>query len=72
MSLITQVMVAEKYGLRLNMEQLAEVLGLAKGTVYNQTSRGECPVKTYVDCGKRWADFRDVAEYFDRVREQAA
>lgn len=32
MSLITQVMVAERYGLRLDMAQLAEVLGVEKTT----------------------------------------
>ncbi|MEY4908207.1 MAG: hypothetical protein RL260_1925, partial [Pseudomonadota bacterium] len=35
-------------------------------------SAGTCPVKTYVDQGKRWADFRDVAQHFDTMRETAA
>ncbi len=34
MSLLTQVIVAEKYGLRLDMEQLAEVLDIKRGTLY--------------------------------------
>lgn len=72
MSLLTQVMVAEKYGLRLDMEQLAEVLDIKVKTLYNQVSAGTCPVKTYVDGGRRWADHRDVAVYFDAARATAA
>lgn len=72
MSLITQVMVAERYGLRLDMAQLAEVLGIEKTTLYNKVSAGTCAVKTYVDGGKRFADFRDVAQHFDDLRAQAS
>lgn len=72
MSLFTQAMIVEKYGLRLNVEQLAEVLGVTKASLYNMFSGGTCPVKTYLDGGKRWADYRDVAEHLDRCRELAA
>ena len=72
MSLVTQAFIVERYGLRLNAEQLAEVLGLTKSALYNQISAGTCPVKTYLDAGKRWADYRDVADYFDTVRQIAA
>jgi len=70
--LLTQVMIAERYGLRLSMDQLAELLGVAKKTLYNQVSAGSCPVPTYVDQGKRWCDYRDAAAHFDRLRLQAA
>lgn len=72
MSLITQAFIVERYGLRLNVEQLAEVLGITKGALYNQLSAEKCPVKTYVDSGKRWADYRDVAEHLDQCKELAA
>ena len=72
MSLISQALVFERYGARLGVEQLAEVLGVTKGALYNQFSAGTCPVKTYVDGGKRWADFRDVADYLDAMRQLAA
>ena len=72
MSLVTQMIVAEKYGARLGMEQLAEILGVSKGALYNQVSAGRCPVKTYLDGGKRFADFRDVAEHLDACQAQAA
>lgn len=70
-SLVTQMIVAERYGLRLTVEQLAAVLGLSKGAVYNQVSAGSFPVPTYVDGGKRWADYRDVAKHIDACRETA-
>ncbi len=71
MSLITQAFIVERYGLRLNVDQLAEVLGISKGAVYNQISAGTCPVKTYIDGGKRWADYRDVAKHIDECKELA-
>lgn len=72
MSLISQALVFERYGARLNVEQLAEVLGVTKGALYNQFSAGTCQVKTYLDSGKRYADFRDVAAYLDAMRLLAA
>lgn len=72
MSILTQALVAEKYGLRLNAEQLAGVLSITKGALYNQISAGTCPVKTYLDGGKRFADYRDVAEHLDACRERAS
>lgn len=70
-SLVTQMIVAERYGPRLSMEQLAQVMGMSKGSIYNQVSAGTFPITTYVDGGKRWADYRDVAEHLDRCREEA-
>lgn len=72
MSLFTQALVADKYGLRLGVEQLADVLGISKGAVYNQLSAGEFPVKTYLDGGRRYADYRDVASHLDKCRELAS
>lgn len=72
MSLFLQAMLFERYGARLNTEQLAEVLGISKAALYNQISSGTCQVKTYLDSGKRWADCRDVAAYLDSVRALAA
>jgi predicted DNA-binding transcriptional regulator AlpA len=71
-SLITQAFIVEHYGLRLNVEQLADVLGITKGALYNQISAGTLPVKTYLDGGKRWADYQHVAEHLDACRALAA
>lgn len=72
MSLLTQALIADKFGLRLNVEQLAEVLCITKGAVYNQLSAGDFPVKTYLDGGRRYADYRDVACHLDQCRALAS
>ena len=71
MSILSQLILAERYGLRLNIAQLATELGIEKRTLYNQISAGTCPVPTYVDGGHRWADVRDVAGHFDTMRAAA-
>lgn len=72
MSLLTQAIVAEKYGLRLTIEQLADAMQLAKSTVYNQVAAKTFPIPTYVEGGKRYAAYQDVAKYLDECREYAA
>lgn len=72
MSLMLQAMLFEKYGARLNADRLADALGITKAALYNQISAGTCPVKTYLDGGKRYADHRDVAAHFDECRSIAA
>jgi len=71
MSLLPQLILAEKYGMRLDMQNLARELDMAKGTLMNQISAGTLGIKTYMDGGKRWADVRDVAAHYDRMREKA-
>ncbi len=70
-SLVTQMFVAEKYGLRLDVAQLAQVLGITPGTVLNRISANTFGIPTYLDNGKRYADYRDVAAHFDNVRQAA-
>lgn len=71
MSMLTTLFLMEHYGPRLSMEQLAQVLGLAVATLHARIARGELGIPTYVDGKMRFADTRDVAEYLDRLREQA-
>lgn len=71
MSLLTTAYLLEKYGPRLDMEQLGEVLGRDQKTILNQISANCFGVPTYVDGRRRWADVRDVAEYFDACRTRA-
>ncbi len=54
------------------MDNLAQVLGMARSTINNQISEGSFPVPTYRDNGKRWADYRDVDAYLDKCREAAS
>jgi hypothetical protein len=70
-NLVMQMLLLESYGPRLNVEQLATVLGISKGAVYNQISADSFPIATYVDGGKRWADCRDVADHFEQCRQRA-
>lgn len=70
-SLVTQMLVAEKYGLRLDTAKLAELLGQTSGAILNQISAGTFPIPTYKDSGKRWADYRDVAAHLDNMRQSA-
>jgi predicted DNA-binding protein YlxM (UPF0122 family) len=72
MSLVTQAFIVEQYGLRLNTDQIAELLNITKPALYNQISAGTLKLKTYVEGGKRYADYRDAAEYFDKCRKEAA
>ena len=71
MSLVTQMIVVERYGARLNVEQLAHLLGLTKVAIYNQISAEKFPIPIYKDAGKTFADYRDVAAYLDDCRERA-
>lgn len=70
MSFLSQAYLLDKYGPRLTMAELAEVLGVAHGTLRNRLSAGTLKCRTYYDGGTRYADFRDVAEYLDQFREQ--
>jgi Mn-dependent DtxR family transcriptional regulator len=59
----------EKYGPRLNVKELAEVLDAGEQSLSNRLKDSE--IATYLDGGKRFADARDVAEYLDRKRQEA-
>lgn len=72
MSLLTQAYLLEKHGPRLTTDALAEVLAISKHTVYKHISDGSLKIPTYLDGGKRYADYRDVAEYLDEIRKEAA
>lgn len=69
--LVTQMILAERYGVRLDTKQLADALGLKEGTIRNQISARTFKIPTYEDSGRRWADCRDVAEYLENKRREA-
>jgi hypothetical protein len=71
MSLMLQAYLLEKYGPRLNTDELAQVLGVTPKTLGNKLYRGEVEILTYKDQGRVWADARDVAEYLDACRAKA-
>ena len=71
MSLLTQAYLLDKYGPRLNIEQISEVLGMPAGSIYNAVSANTFALPTYLDGKRRWSDYRDVATYLDECRERA-
>lgn len=72
MSIVVTALLFDRYGPRLSVQRLAEVLGIAEGTIYNQISAEAFPIPTYKEGKARWADVRDVAEYLDMMRAEAA
>lgn len=72
MSLTLEAFVFDRYGARLDMNALAEALGISKNTIYNQVAAGSFAVRTYLDGGKRWCDYRDLAAHLEKCREKAA
>lgn len=71
MSILAQMVLIEKYGLRVDLERLATILDTTAPNLRRKISENTLEIPTYVDGGKRWADVRDVAEYFDARREEA-
>jgi len=71
MSILTQMVLIEKYGLRVDLERLAVILDTTPPNIRRKISEDSFEIPTYVDGNKRWADIRDVAEYLDRRREEA-
>lgn len=68
---MTRAYILDKYGARLNTAQLAEVLGMPQKTLLNNVYKGEVPIRTYREGGKRWASYEAVADYLDECDEQA-
>lgn len=71
MSILTQMVLIEKHGLRVDLDRLAAILETTAPNLRRKISDGTMEIPTYLDGGKRWADVRDVAEYLDARREQA-
>lgn len=71
MSLLAQMVLIEKYGLRADLDRLAEILETTPPNLRRKISEGTFEIPTYLDGGKRWADTRDVADYLDLRRQQA-
>lgn len=71
MSLLAQMVLIEKYGLRVDLERLAEILETTQPNIRRKISEATFEIPTYLDGGKRWADIRDVADYLDQRRQQA-
>lgn len=71
MSILAQMVLVEKYGLRVDLDRLAAILETTAPNLRRKISEGTMEIPTYLDGGKRWADVRDVADYFDARRQEA-
>ncbi|VVE30080.1 hypothetical protein [Pandoraea fibrosis] len=71
MSLLTRAYVLERYGVRLGVAQLSQLLCVAEGTIRNQISAETFPVPTYVEGGRRFASYDAVSNYLDLMAKQA-
>ena len=71
MSLLSQMVLIERHGLRVDLDRLAAILETTPANLRRKVSDGTLGIPTYLDGGKRWADTRDVAAYFDSQRERA-
>lgn len=71
MSILTQMVLIEKYGLRVDLEGLAAILDTTPPNLRRMISAHTLQIPTYIDGGRRWADIRDVAEYLDQRRQEA-
>lgn len=71
MSLVTTVLLAEKYGPRMNLDQMSEALGIPKGTLNQRIALGALGFPSYRDGKYRFAATEDVAAYLDDLRDQA-
>ena len=71
MTLLTRAALLDKYGFRLSIEQVAEVLGLSPGHIQNMMSSGEFPIRTYKEGKRRFASYEAVAEYLEKKDDDA-
>lgn len=66
----------DRYGFRLTIGNLAEVLKITPAEVRNRISADTLGINTVKEregrSGPRYADVRDVAEYLDTMRQKAA
>ena len=61
----------DKYGLHMRIKDIATVLKITPGALYNMISAGKCPVPTWRQCQARIASTEKVAEYLSLQEERA-
>ncbi|AIP69860.1 MULTISPECIES: hypothetical protein [Burkholderia] len=71
MSLLTRAYILEKYGPRMTLAQLAQLLLMSEGTIRNQISAETFPIATYKEGSGRFAAYDAVADYLDEMSAQA-
>ena len=56
---------------RLALKDIADLMSITVETARNQIYAGRLPIPTYKEGANTFADIRDVAEYLDKMREEA-
>lgn len=71
MSLLTRAYILEKYGPRMTLAQLSQLLLMSEGTIRNQISAETFPIPTYKEGAARYASYDAVADYLDNMSNKA-
>lgn len=66
------VLVMKYNRMRLTIKEVAEELGISASSIYNRRAKGDFSVPMYEDGGLVYADVRDLGDYLDRLRSEAA
>jgi hypothetical protein len=69
--IVTEALILSVYGPRLTIREVAALMKIGEQSLRNLILKGESPLPTYRMGSRRFADYRDVAHYFDACREQA-
>lgn len=54
-----------KYGVRLTLNEVSEILKIPINTLYNKRNKQELPFKTYKDGLRVYADTKDIANHLE-------
>lgn len=71
MSLLTELLLVEKYGPLLYLDDMADVLNKEPGTIKNMVYAGTMPFRTTKEGKDHVAHYADVAAFIDATRERA-
>lgn len=70
MGLVTELLIAERYGMLLDFQALGALLNKSPGTLENQWHQGKLPFKMHKNGGRLVAHYADVAAYIDSIRSR--
>jgi Helix-turn-helix domain len=57
-----------QFGVRLTLDEVAGVLKVPIGTIYNKRSKNELSFRTYKDGLRVFVDTKDLADYLDKTK----
>jgi hypothetical protein len=67
----THANLLSRYGLRMSLDELAELKRIDRRTALNQIYAGRFGIPVYKEGAEWWADTRSVAAYLDDKRAEA-